>query len=206
MIPEGFLKQYGIPISSLPNCVGKYEGKSVVVVGDAACVWEDLERFGCKSGNGVARPDWDFFTVNGITALFPGKIEHCYSNSPMVIRRYVRSRRDDYKSEFGYPRFIHSRDTTADYAWPWHGDGTSGLGAVLCAVFMGYGRIVLAGMPLDDQPHNGEPPWRKTRFTTEVERADTHWPNAINLAFDGKVTSLSGRTAQWLGCAVRNFE
>ncbi len=57
----------------------------------------------------------------------------------------------------------------------------------------------LAGMPLDNGPHNGEPPWRMTRFTTEVADQDEHWQRAINFAFEGRVKSLSGRTRDWLG-------
>ena len=193
-----FLNSYGIPERSSPSCVGKYRGQSIVICGDAACVWDDLERFGCRSENGVAKEGWHFFTVNGITSTFPGQIEHCYSNAVWVIRRYIRARRDDYKAEFGYPKFCHSRDEGADFIWPWNGNGTSGLGAVLCALFMGYERIVLAGMPLDNSPHNGEPPWRRTFFLKEVEKGEIHWPNAIK-ALNGKVKSLSGRTAQWLG-------
>lgn len=203
MALKQFLGEYGTSDIHLPK-VPRYQG-GVIVVGDAACVWDDLERFRCRSDNGVARSGWDFMTVNGITSVFPGKIEHAYSNAPWVIRRYVRSRRDDYKDEFGYPKYLHSRGPDGtDFVWPWHGDGTSGLGATLVAVALGYERIVLAGMPLDNGPHNGEPPWRTTRFTTEVPPGDFHWGRAIHLAFEGKVKSLSGRTAEWLG--QPNFE
>ncbi len=85
------------------------------------------------------------------------------------------------------------------FRWPWTKHGTSGLGAILTALALGYEEIVLCGMPLDESGHNGEPPWRKCGFLNEVPDADPHWRLAIDLAFGGKVKSMSGRTKEWLG-------
>ena len=193
-----FLHRYGT-FGGLPVVAGAYRDRSVVVCGDALCIWDDLEFFGCRQGNGVGKDGWDFFTVNRLVEVFPGKIEHCYSNVAKVLMRHVACRRDEYVDEFGPPQHTHSRTVGTEFVWPWHGGGTSGFGAVLTAVGLGYDRIVLAGMPLTDTPHNGEPPWRKTRFSIEVDDGDEHWQRGIDYAFEGKVKSLSGRTRQWLG-------
>jgi hypothetical protein len=192
-----YLAAYGIP-NNLPKIAGKYRG-GVVVCGDAACVWDDLERFGCRGDNAVEKRGWDFLTVNRMVEVFPGRISHAYSNVASVLMRHVACRRDEYTDEFGPPLATHSRTQGTGNVWPWHGGGTSGLGAILTAVALGYDKIVLAGMPLDNGGHNGEPPWRKTRFTVEVTDDDPEWLKAIDMAFDGKVRSLSGRTAKWLG-------
>lgn len=196
-LPE-YLANYGSTVSQFPSIAGKYSG-GIIVCGDAACVWDDLERFGCKVGNGVASRQWDFLTINRLVETFPGRVEHCYSNVAWVLRRHMRARRDEYADEFGPPLASHSRTVGTDYVWPWHGGGTSGLGGILTALALGYSEIVLAGMPLDNGPHNGEPPWRVTRFTKEVEDGDREWHLAMEFAFDGKVRSLSGRTRDWLG-------
>jgi len=193
-----FLDQYGIPATALPKICGRYHG-GIVVCGDARCVWDDLQAFGCANGNGVARRGYDFMTVNRLIEVFPGRVDHCYSNVAEVLLRHVNCRRDEYAGEFGPPLATHSRTDGTDWVWPWHGDGTSGLGAILTAIFLGYDAVVLAGMPLDGSGHNGEPPWRKCKFLTEVKDDDVHWRRAIKFAFAGKVTSLSGRTKQWLG-------
>jgi hypothetical protein len=198
MALKEFLSEYGTSMKDLPDCVCTYNG-NLVICGDAACVWDDLERFGCRSGNGVAKDGWEFMTVNAIVSVFAGKVEHAYSNVAWVVRRHMRARRDDYRDEFGPPRYCHSRTEGTDYVWPWHGEGTSGLGAICTAIALGYDRVVLAGMPLENGPHNGEPPWRVTRFTREVEPNCLHWDRAINLLFAGKVKSMSGRTKEWLG-------
>jgi hypothetical protein len=196
-LPE-FLGRYGTSVQNLPSIAGEYRGNAVVC-GDAGCIWDDLEHFGCRWGNSVYKPGWQFITVNRLIEVFPGTVEHAYSNVSRVINRHVADRRDEYAAEFGPPKHTHSRTVGTDWVWPWHGGGTSGFGAVLTALALGYDRIVLAGMPLTNMHHNGEPPWRRTRFTTEVEDKDHHWVHAIELVFEGRVRSLSGRTKEWLG-------
>lgn len=203
---DAYLRELGRP-TGLPEIAGQYEGKSVVIVGDARCVWDDLEAFGCRCDlrrGSVAKEGWDFLTVNRAIETFPGAIEHCYSNEPTILKTFIAARRHEYRSEFGGPRHMHSMNDGVKWRWPWGGWGTSGLGAALTAIGLGYERIVLAGMPLDDGPHNGEPPWRKTNFMREAANTveggmPKHWERGMRLAFDGKVKSLSGRTRGWLG-------
>lgn len=197
MISQDYLDQYGI--TKFPKIAGSYNHRSVVVCGDASCIWEDLERFGCRNGNEVAKYGWDFMTVNRLVETFPGRIDHAFSNVAAVLNRFVAARRDEYEGEFGPPLATHSRTEGTDFVWPWNGGGTSGLGAILTCLVLGYRKVVLAGMPLNNGPHNGEPPWRTTRFTVEVEDKDPYWKAAIDLAFEGRVKSLSGRTRDWLG-------
>lgn len=193
-----FYQTYGIPAPSIPKIAGRYQG-GCVVCADAACVWDDLERFGCRGQNSVEKYGWDFLTVNRLVATFPGRIDHAYSNAGAVLRRFISSRRDEYVNEFGPPFATHSTTAETDWIWPWHGGGTSGLGAILTALALGYSSIVVVGMPLDNGPHNGEPPWRVTHIAREVEDGDIHWQRAMALAFRGRVKSMSGKTKEWLG-------
>ena len=204
---DAYLKQTGG--GGLPKIAGTYTG-GLVVCGDAACVWDDLERFKCKSvinGGRVLKPGWQFLTVNKLVEVFPGDVEHCYSNSSRCLNLYVPARRDEYAREFGGSLHKHSISTGVENVWPFNGCGTSGLGAVLTGIGLGYQRIVLCGLPLDDGPHNGEPPWRTTAFaSSEAAGAvgsdrNGHWELA-KIAFDGKVRSMSGRTKKWLGDAM----
>ena len=190
---------------SLPDIAGCFPGRGLVIVADGACVWEDLEAFGCRSDEGrgsVAKDGFDFMAVNHVGALFPGELKHWFSNSPSHVHRFVAARRDEYSGEFSPPQHTHACQKGAMWCWPWSGAGTSLLGACLTGVALGYGPIVLCGAPLDDGPHNGEPPWRRTKFTTEVRGPDKNWQRAIDLVLRGKVTSMSGRTKDWLGCSI----
>ena len=145
------------------------------------------------------KPGWHFLTVNRLVAVFPGRITHAYSNAGRVVNSSIACRRDEYRSEFGNPLETHSRDSETKHKWPWHGGGTSGLGAILTALALGYQRVVLAGMPLDKGPHNGEPHWRVTAIENEAAIGYMHWKRAMDLAFQGKVKSMSGTTKEWLG-------
>ena len=190
-----------------PEIAGKYGGKKLIVCGDAQCVWDDLERFDCKCSlnrGSVFKNGFQFMTVNKLVEVFPGSIEHCYSNEAESLITFVAARRREYRLEFSGPEHLHSCNRGVKWRWPWRGSGTSALGACLTAICLGYDEIILAGCPLDDSPHNGEPNWRKCKFNTEVESIkeartiNHHWKAARDLMFDGKVKSLSGRTMEWL--------
>lgn len=192
----------------LPPIAGTYKGKGLVVCADAACVWDDLEEFGCASyinRGSVKKEGWDFLTVNKLVETFPGNIEHAYSNEPHILKAFIAARRQEYTREFAGPIHTHSCNQGMKWRWPWGGHGTSGLGAVLVGIGLGYDRIVLCGLPLDDGPHNGEPHWRACRFQKSEaagsagDDRNSHWKRAMELAFDGKVKSMSGRTRNWLG-------
>lgn len=209
-----FLGDYGTQ-AKFPEISGTYSG-NVVICADAQCVWDDLERFGCKSTinrGRVFKLGWQFMTVNKMVETLPGDIEHCYSNEPNTLLRFIAARRTEYKREFSPVKNSHSITKGVMWEWPFGGHGTSGLGSCLVAVALGYQRIVLCGMPLDDGPHNGEPPWRKTNFNSSeaagpeikdssITGEDSHWKKARQVAFEGKVKSMSGRTKDWLGDAL----
>lgn len=205
---EDFGKFYGGFEFPFPKIAGRYEGKKLIICGDSHNVWDDLDRFGCKNQNNrgsVVKNDWQFMTINKLIEVFPGSVEHCYSNEAESLIAFVAARRREYRKEFSGPEHLHSCNRGIQWRWPWRGNGTSALGACLTAICLGYAEIVLAGVPLDNGSHNGEPPWRRCNFLAEVEAVkeqrtiNVHWRNARDLVFDGKVKSLSGRTMEWFG-------
>ncbi len=208
---DDLLTGYGGRAFPLPKIAGEFRGKGgLIVCGDAACVWDDLERFGARQNAGqgsVGKSGFHVMTVNKLVEVFPGRIHHSYSNQPHLLNKFIEARRGEYRMEFGGPEHTHSCNEGAKWRWPWGGQGTSGLGAVLVGVGLGYDQIVLCGLPLDNGPHNGEPHWRKCHFAVSeaagpkgiVNGENSHWKRARELAFEGKVRSMSGRTAEWLG-------
>jgi hypothetical protein len=203
MAASDLMKGFGADVFPLPKIAGTYKGRGLVVCGDAACVWQDLEAFGCVSrvGRGsVWKSGWDFLTVNKLVETFPGTIEHAYSNEPWLLEKFVAARRFEYEKEFTGPHNTHSCNKGARWRWPWSGRGTSSLGATLVGLGLGYETVVLAGVPLDNTAHNGEPHWRRCAFDKEIEGLkNSHWQEAMKVAFEGRVKSMSGRTRDWLG-------
>jgi len=202
---DDMLAEYGIYNPSLPAIAGTYKGKGLVICGDGQCLWDDLEQFGCRSddeGGSVKRSGWDFMCVNMAGSKFPGVVEHWFSNSGYLIERFFSVRRQEYPRHWTV-NHLHALTEwesphPSPHVWPWTGHGTSGLGAVITGLWLGYDNIVLCGIPLDNRPHNGEPPWRKTNFVNEVRGDQKHWMKVAD-RFSGRVTSMSGQTRAWFG-------
>lgn len=198
------LAEYGISGGRLPDIAAAYRGRGLVICGDAAGVWADLEAFGCRSderGGSVERRGFDFMTVNKMVETFPGEIEHAYSNNGHVLQTFWDARRHEY-DQFAV-NHAHACHAGGKWLWPWPAVGTSGWGATVTGVALGYLPVILCGIPLDDGPHNGEPPWRRTKFaSSEVAGVDggpdQHW-RRLTEAFRGIVYSMSGRTRDWFG-------
>lgn len=199
------LADYGGLGFALPAIAGTYAGKRLAIVGDAWNVWDDLEAFGCKVTHRqgcVAKDGWDFMTINKAVETFPGNIEHAYSNEASLLHTFIAARRSEYTREFAGPVHVHTGNSGgAENVWPWGGWGTSALGGSFVGIGLGYDQVVLCGVPLDEGPHNGEPPWRKTGFTREAASTadggtNHHWKRAKGC---GKLFSMSGRTREWLG-------
>jgi hypothetical protein len=66
--------------------------------------------------------------------------------------------------------------------------GTSGLFACFVGLLLGYNEITLAGIPMSGSGHYFDPFWY-----------ELVWKQARDTIFEGRVTSLSGLTREWLG-------
>jgi hypothetical protein len=206
---QALLAQYGIYDFVLPSIAGSYKGKNLAVCGDGHCLWSDLEALGCRSdenSGSIAKPGWDFMTVNMAGSKFPGIVEHWFSNDGNLVDLFRSVRRAEYPRSFEVRNShgIHvepgqwvSPHPNA-WQWPWPGRGTSGLGAVLTGIGLGYDRIVICGIPLNNQPHNGEPPWRRTNFTNEVRDDVKHWLRVAE-HFGDRIRAMSGQPRDWFG-------
>jgi hypothetical protein len=178
------------------------ESGACLVVGGAACVWNDLRPFHADYG-GKFGGKFDVIAVNDIGMHFPGPCKHLYSNNNPFLKFWVAARRDQFVSTYGPIQITHSQQVGGMVTWPWPGAGTSALGAVYTALALGYDRIILCGIPLDDTPHYFEPDWRASSFSKQVPLKGSgkikYWQDAKDRVFMGKVTSRSGRTRELLG-------
>lgn len=174
----------------------KFSG-SLLIVGSGRCVWDDLMKIDYKA--------WDVMCINDMVMHFPGPVHHAYSNDHKWLLKWVEARRPRLLKDYPNEILLHSCGVgcnTRIHHWPWPGHGSSGLCAVYTGLGLGYDEIVLAGVPLDGSGHYFDPPWGKTNFQNEVPDQDglpRYWRRASQGVFDGKVTSLSGRTRELLG-------
>ncbi|MCW2309734.1 hypothetical protein [Rhodobium gokarnense] len=179
--------------------------RSVVILGGAKCVWEDLDnarRFGTFDAT---------FAINDMLAHYPGEIDVFVSLHPEKAAEWLKQR--DAK---GFPRpkkrIAHENNTqqgrpnafrideTLEYRWPgMSGSGSSGLFAVKVAIGEGFDRIVLCGVPMTPEPHffDGKP-WSECSSFTKA------WTEALRFYAD-KTRSMSGWTRDLLGEPTKDW-
>lgn len=193
----------------LPDLAGTYSG-TCVLVGDGACAWDDLERLGAKSkelDGSIKYGNAHFLVVNMMGLRFRGEIRHWYSNDHRWLLAMNGARRPEFDKHFWpCPRKLHAcqGEVQGIVCWPWDSAGSSGRCAVLTALALGYERVIVCGMPLDNSGHPGDPPWYVGNLRREVaDAADTtenHWWRQSRLkVFKDRVRAMSGRTRDWLG-------
>lgn len=152
-----------------------------IIVGSAACVWDDFSR--CPKGVPI-------IVVNRMIGDFPLE--------PLAGATLHWDRVEEFKS--GRNCFVYSRAEgpgVSSVLLPplaWH--GTSGLYAIWVALHLGFSDILLAGIPLDESPHY------YTEDASTIGKFLPHykegWLNAEN-SLAGKVRSMSGWTRELLG-------
>ena len=200
---QRFHKWHGTkPLTTSPPAQGTCAGRSIVIAAGARCVWDDLLLFGVDPFQG--KEGWDIMTVNDIVCYLPCEIAHHYSNANRLITHHLGVRRLRMPKGPEFTGQTHTCRTGAQNNWPWPGHGTSSLGATYAALAMGYERIVLCGVPLDNSGHFFDPPNGRYTFSRfEQEVGDVYggvqyW-TAVSPLFEDKVRSMSGRTKELLG-------
>lgn len=187
------LRCYVDPQGKLPEirCSG-----DLLVIGSAKCVWEDLRRYDHKHQG-------DRMGVNEMLQFFPGILQHGITLHPEKLPAW-RFLPDQQAEKEHRPRMkVHSNHDVwpqhlVDYVWPIHRDGgTSGIFGAIVGLLMGYSRVILAGIPCDRSPRFFDPYW-KMHSLFGSETANNEW-QMIKEVFQGRVTSLSGRTKDILG-------
>ena len=173
------------------------------MVGGGWCVWQDLSQIDWQSHH--------IMCVNDIYMHFPGEVHHHYSNCWQALQHWTAARVDRFRNQFTRTTLRHSNRGDGAILWPWTGHGTSGLNAVLTGLALGYDKLILAGMPLDNGGHYYDPRptecvgsfgnHRFSNFEIEIPTKANkikYWDDAKSI-FNGKVKSLSGRTKTLLG-------
>lgn len=178
--------------------------KLALVVGSAACIWDDV-----RAARAMAQFD-AVCCVKRVGIEWPERFGVWAGLHPEYMREYEARRRakgfpDGYEivcppdNELGEPgkgiAGIHRR---VGYRWPgMNASAGSGIYGAKVMLDAGY-RVVLAGIPMDEQPHFirhetcGTGPWaHRAAFLEGLRLAAAH--------MRGRVKSMSGLTKEILG-------
>lgn len=181
-----------------PGIALQYSG-TLKIVCSARCLWDDLEELGDVGG--------DVMAVNIAGAFYKGPVDHwCSAHPNFLMKNCVPLKRRFYHMPHETHIYTHSMRYTEGIDFVWDilrgGGGTSGMFSTLVALTLGYDKIIICGMPLDDSGHFYEspyvPPFPQDLF--ETNKAARLWGHHVNtIKKSNKVRSMSGMTAHWFG-------
>jgi len=167
-----------------------------VVAGSGPDFFKDFER-----AQAIA-PEADVLAVN-MTGLWVPKVKYLVSLHAALLGplRSLRTEFDWCKQGTSAPATVcHHAHPGVDEVFPKPVQGiagTSSLFAVRVALGKGYERVILAGVPMDNSGRFFDPPNAPHVWPHEVDRGP--WQLAAQDECAGRVTSVSGWTAQLLG-------
>jgi hypothetical protein len=181
----------------IPDVVGKYKGKNLLVCGSARCLWDDLTKINPK--------DFDVMAINYVGLFLREKIIHWFSGYPEVLGPLRRLREVDGRGGKAPRIKTHSRFyyPGVDYVWKAekYGFGTSSLDACSIGLLMGYDKILIAGSPLDNTNSFYESPGEAEGIARigDIPSYVEAWQWWNEKYFKGRVRSLSGKTKEICG-------
>ena len=163
----------------------------VAVLGGGRTVWQDYDR---AVSFGIDK----FIVTNDIGSHFHGVIEHWVTLHPLYMKGW-RYYRDKHTYGAGTPYRTHSvkHEAGIDHVWNTKAVSMSGTFAVWVALALGYSKVLLCGVPMDDSGHYFDHPRYITSNDNRTQRVE--WENAKANWFQDRVRSFSGNTALWVG-------
>jgi hypothetical protein len=188
----------------VPSIVGKSYG-NLLILGGAKCVWDDYLEARDLMGKG----NYWIMCVNDIGAQFKAEpILHAVSlhkrNLPAI--RLMRKEKSMLEHVITH---CHKPGPEVQLVWKLDNvGGTSGMFATKIAVLLGYKKIIICGVPIDNSGHYFDPlninDNRSTTFNNSSQIAS--WREFSTLkTVKQRVRSMSGKTKAYLGKPTKEW-
>lgn len=172
-----------------------------MICGSGRCLWDDVRRF-------QSDVPCDVMAVNHAGMYLPVQFHHWVSVHGEIFQwmtplranghYFVGNPRDQKVRPLRHGWMTHSikQWPGVDHVWEMRdiGTGSSGLFACKVAMALGYKKIVLCGVPLDNSGHFYDPPSEETHYSDSVKYWEEFLPS-----MRGRVFSMSGFTRELLG-------
>lgn len=175
------------PEPAIPIIAGTYSG-TVRIIGGGSCMWQDF-----KESEGLL-PGTDIICVNMSGMVIP-HATHLFSwhkKQISAIKEWRIAEWSDCKA------VVHSVDDYGRVNWIWRfngGTSVSGLSCIDLAHLLGYSKIILVGIPMDNKGYfykpNDNPDMHDRWRHDEVKK--------IHQLYGDKVKSFSGFTKEVFG-------
>ena len=188
--PKDIYEKYGM--CDVPECYNAYSGL-VRIVGGGKSMWDDLKK----------SPQGHTISVNLAGVVLPFPVEHLFSWHQKQISAIKSFRQAEWVDCKALVHSIKPFDKV-DHVWQFQGDKSfSGLSAVDLAYLLGYRKIVLVGVPMDNSGY-----FYKDSDMLNPDLCDNQRLNEIGRVreqYGDCVKSMSGRTRDVLGLPPQEF-
>lgn len=162
-----------------------YDKRQVaLVLGPAPCLCEDMLRFpgGIPSSHAITT-----FAVNRAVALVPARVDNVVTCHPDDLDDWTPAAFRGRLRELGVQVHSTLARPGVDFVWGFApGCASSGQLAVFVALALGYSRVYLAGIPLENTGYLGD-----AGNATDYTQFHPLWEQTLPL-MAGRVFSLSG--------------
>jgi hypothetical protein len=179
-----------------PPPVAGCSSGTALVLGSAACLWDDLWAARELGDHYISVNDAGMY-VHLAGAFTQFKLRHWASLEPGLFPAFKARAQINNSQSILY--HTNKADENADFAWNLAHlsfvGGTSALFASMVALGLGYEKVILCGCPLDNGAYFYGPPKNKSAVYDGCLR---FWEKNLNV-LKGRVKSMSGRTRDLLG-------
>ena len=177
--------------------------RPIIVMGGAKCVWDDLN----EASKIISLP-FDLAAVNDIGVYYSNRINHWLSLERKISEWYEQRNNNHYDMRLLVHVYYHDKlidhKRHINYFWKMNESPImSGIFAPIALKSLGYSKIILAGIPSDEQPRFFDPPNKKYHAS---KASKSNWLNFQDY-FGDSLRSMSGYTRElfeeptreWLG-------
>jgi len=197
---EDIQKINGVIVSPpVPPIVDQYKNGSLIILGCGRTVWDDFNR-----ARKIFTDCNKVYQVMVINLAFMG-LEDMFRRDQVTIDHFV-----SLHPEYFALRTIYVKDRcrthgrrmypNTDYVWYFADGGTSGLFALRIAVALGYYKIIICGIPLDDQGRFFDPPGQPgDSACNSIKLEFDNFKYSLVPNYNDRIRAMSGYTKKIFG-------
>lgn len=187
--------------------MSKYAGRTALLVGSSACLWDDIDAFEkIAASQGW---EWDVAAVNHAGLAINHPVEHWVSCHPPLIH-YLKKARDCYTHNtlgengpmitHGPAIIVGSELMDRQHSVRHDIIINSAVFGIYVMFLLKYERVVLAGIPFDGNRTYYHPKQVKPEFSDDIRHIRNVWERVMDAEeWEGRVFSMSGWTRALLG-------
>ncbi len=180
-----------------PDLINQYKGRTLLILGSGLNVWSEFDAIKRKEPNAdVMCINFSFVGLEWLMRTNQVQVQHWVS-----LHAEHFALRDIYFKDHGIKTHgkVKFRDYV-DYVWFVNREGSGGLFALKIALLLGYSKIILVGMPMDNTRRFYDHPAAECQFQDPaLVLAWKDFPGYIGEENAKKISGMSGMPREIFG-------